>query len=262
MKYHIHHPSNMAKDQKKLEYVLRIADNALILGQRLSEWCGHGPVLEEDIALSNISLDYFGQASHLLKYAAEIEEAGNDEDHLAFHRDDTEFRNLLMVELPNGDYAFTIARQFFFSVWYQLFLEGLLKSQDEFLRGFAEKSLKEVKYHVQHASDWVIRMGDGTEESRRRIIQAFADLADFIPECFTTDELDLYAIQHGWGPDASHLKESWQKNVAAVCTEAGLEMPAEGWGQRGGKIGKHTEYLGFILAEMQYLQRAHPGAKW
>lgn len=252
----------MTSDQKKIEYILRIADNTLILGQRLSEWCGHGPVLEEDIALSNISLDYFGQATHLLKYAAEIEGKGRDEDDFAFLRDDIEFRNLLMVELPNGDYAFTIARQFFFSAWYQLFLEKLCLSKDEFLKGFATKSLKEVKYHLQHASDWVIRMGDGTDESKQRIMKAVSDIRDFLPECFMLDELDEWALGEAIIPDITSLKEDWNKLVLDVFTEAGLELPESGWGQKGGKTGRHTEHLGFILAEMQHLQRSYPGAKW
>ncbi len=252
----------MTSDQKKIEYILRIADNTLILGQRLSEWCGHGPVLEEDIALSNISLDYFGQATHLLKYAAEIEGKGRDEDDFAFLRDDIEFRNLLMVELPNGDYAFTIARQFFFSAWYQLYLEKLCQSKDQYLQGFATKSLKEVKYHLQHASDWVIRMGDGTDESKQRIKKAVSDINDFLPEFFMTDELDEWARVEGIITDITSLKEDWNKLVLDVFTEAGLELPAAGWGQRGGKMGRHTEHLGFILAEMQHLQRSYPGAKW
>jgi ring-1,2-phenylacetyl-CoA epoxidase subunit PaaC len=252
----------MTSDQKKIEYILRIADNTLILGQRLSEWCGHGPVLEEDIALSNISLDYFGQATHLLKYAAEIEGKGRDEDDFAFLRDDIEFRNLLMVELPNGDYAFTIARQFFFSAWYQLYLEKLCQSKDEYFQGFAAKSLKEVKYHLQHASDWVIRMGDGTDESKQRIKKAVSDINDFLPEFFMTDELDEWARVEGIITDITSLKEDWNKLVLDVFTVAGLELPAAGWGQRGGKMGRHTEHLGFILAEMQHLQRSYPGAKW
>ncbi len=244
------------------QYILRIADNCLIYGQRLSEWCGHGPVLEEDIALSNTSLDYLGQATHLLKYAGEIEGLGRDEDQLAFLRDADEYTNLLITELPNGDYSYTIARQFLFSTWYLLFLEKLQKSSDTFLAGFAEKSIKEVRYHVQHASDWVMRMGDGTTESHDRIQISFQKLWEFTPEFFMMDDLDNAAVVSMIGVNCVELKTSWFDAISSVMKEATLEIPAEVWGQRGGRQGKHTEYLGFILSDMQYMQRTYPNAKW
>jgi ring-1,2-phenylacetyl-CoA epoxidase subunit PaaC len=249
-------------NEQLFEYILRTADNCLIYGQRVAEWCGHGPVLEADIALSNTSLDYIGQATNLLKYAAQVEGKGHDEDQLAFLRDAADYKNLLIVELPNGDYAVTIARQFLFAHFYLLFLEKLESSTDEYLRGFAAKSKKEVKYHVQHASDWVLRMGDGTLESHNKIQTAFNELWEYTPEFFMIDELDTTAVQSGVGVDLHALKDDWNKNVADVMTQATLQIPATGWGHKGGRHGRHTEYLGFILAEMQYLQRTYPGAKW
>ncbi len=252
----------MKTENQLLEYVLRIADNALIYGQRLSEWCGHGPALEEDIALSNTALDYLGQATSLLKYAAEIEGKGKDEDVLAFHRDVTEFKNLLITELPNGNYANTIARQFFFSSWYLLFLEKLQSSSNEFLNGFAQKSIKELRYHVQHASDWMLRMGDGTEISHQRLQEAVNYLWEYTPEFFMGDELDKWALENGIGVDLIQLESEWKSKVNSVLSEATIDIPADGWGQRGGRLGKHTEHLGFVLAEMQHMQRSFPDAKW
>jgi len=244
------------------QYVIRLADNCLIYGQRISEWCGHGPVLEEDIALSNTALDYLGQATNLFKYAALVEGNDRDEDQLAFLREASEYRNLLLLELPNGDYATTIARQFLYSNFYLLLLEKLTASTDEFLKGFAEKSIKEIRYHVQHSSDWVLRMGDGTEESHQRIQKAFNELWEYTPEFFMADELDEVAALSGVGVAFPALKQPWLERVSAIMTGATITVPADAWGQRGGKQGKHTEHLGFILAEMQFLQRAYPGAKW
>lgn len=252
----------MKAENPLLEYVLRIADSALIYGQRLSEWCGHGPALEEDIALSNTALDYLGQATSLLKYAAVIEGKGRDEDALAFLREVADFKNLLITELPNGNYANTISRQFFFSSWYLLFLEKLQSSRDEFLSGFAQKSLKELRYHVQHASDWMLRMGDGTEVSHQRLQDAVNALWEYTPEFFMMDELDQWAIENGIGVDCAEIETEWRSRIQQVLLEATLEIPANGWGQRGGRIGKHTEHLGFVLAEMQHMQRSFPGAKW
>jgi ring-1,2-phenylacetyl-CoA epoxidase subunit PaaC len=249
-------------DKNKFEYVLRLADDSLIIGQRLGEWCGHGPVLEEDIALSNIALDYIGQATNLFKYAAEIEGANRDEDAIAFVRQETEYKNLLLLELPNGDYATTIARQFFYAHFMLLFLEKLAATGDAFLSGYAAKSIKEVKYHVQHASDWMLRMGDGTEESRQRAQRAIDELWSFTGEMFAMDEVDHAAMAAGYGIDKSALFDTWHANVLALVNRATLEMPAQGWNHSGGRKGKHTEYMGFLLAEMQFLQRAFPGAKW
>lgn len=244
------------------EYLVRNADNALILGQRLGEWCGHGPVVEEDIALTNTALDLLGQATNLYKHAAEIEGKGRNEDQIAFLREATEYKNVLILELPNGDYAKTIARQFLFSTWYYLFLRELSKSQNEFLKAFAEKSIKEVKYHWQHSSDWVKRMGDGTEESHTRIQRAFIELWDYTGEMFIADALDIEAATSGWGVDVSALKSEWRTIVEEVCKEATIQCPEDGWSHKGGKQGMHTEHLGYILAEMQYLPKTYPDAKW
>lgn len=249
-------------NEQLFEYTVRLADNALILGQRLSEWCGHGPVLEEDIALTNTALDQLGQATNLFKFAAELEGKGRDEDQIAFLRDVTEYKNILLVELPNGDYANTIARQFFYSTYYYLFLRELSKSKHEFLSAFAEKSLKEVKYHWQHSSDWVKRMGDGTEESHTRIQKAINFLWEYTGEMFMMDAIDQAALDTGYGVDNAALKNEWNNIVSAILNEATLEMPADGWFHKGGKIGRHSEHMGYILAEMQFLQKTYPGAKW
>jgi ring-1,2-phenylacetyl-CoA epoxidase subunit PaaC len=243
-------------------FVLQLADNSLILGQRLSEWCGHGPVLEEDIALTNTALDYIGQASNLYRYAAEVEGKGRDEDQLAFLRDAWDFRNVLAVELPNGDYAFTVTRQFLFSAWYYLYLQQFRESKDEYLRGFAEKSIKEVRYHLRHSIDWVRRLGDGTEESHRRMQRALDEIWEYTGEWFVPSAAEQEAIDAGVAPDPAVLRSEWQSMVDAVCTEATLQVPGECFMHTGGKDGHHTEYLGFILADMQFLQRAYPGAKW
>jgi ring-1,2-phenylacetyl-CoA epoxidase subunit PaaC len=249
-------------DKIKFEYILRLADDALIIGQRLSEWCGHGPVLEEDIALSNTSLDYIGQATNLFKYASELESAGRDEDAIAFVREETEYKNLLLLELPNGDYANTIARQFFYSVYMHLFLEKQCGVQDEFLSGYAAKSIKEVRYHMQHATDWMLRLGDGTEESHQRMQAAVNHLWSYTGEMFLMDETDRSAFDARYGVDKSVLKSAWNSMVAEVLKQATLDLPEDGWGHSGGRSGKHTEHMGFLLAELQYLQRTYPGAKW
>jgi ring-1,2-phenylacetyl-CoA epoxidase subunit PaaC len=234
----------------------------LILGQRLSEWCGHGPALEEDIALTNHALDYLGQATLLLKHAGETEGAGRDEDQLAFLRDAPEFRNCLIVELPVGDYAFTVARQFVFSTWYELVLERLLNSSDEFLREFAAKSIKEARYHKQHAQDWVLRLGDGTDESHSRMQKAFDEIWNYTPELFEMDELEKSAVASGVGPDLNEIRTVWSEKMKETLHTATLQMPADGWGHKGGKRGNHTEHLGYVLADMQFLQRAYPNARW
>jgi ring-1,2-phenylacetyl-CoA epoxidase subunit PaaC len=252
----------MSHQNSLFEYVLRLGDNVLILGQRLGEWCGHGPAIEEDIALTNHALDYLGQATLILQYAAQVEGKNKDEDQLAFLRDAPEFRNLILVELPNGDYAFTITRQFFFSAWYSLVLEKMTSSSDEFLASLAAKSLKEVKYHLQHSRDWVLRLGDGTDESHKRMQNAIDSLWAYTGEMFTMDDIDKEMCDKGVGPDFSILKNEWNEIVKSTFEEATLQVPAEGWTHSGGKQGKHSEHLGFILSDMQFLQRAYPGAKW
>jgi ring-1,2-phenylacetyl-CoA epoxidase subunit PaaC len=248
--------------QDLIKYVLRWADNSLIHGQRLAEWCGHGPALEEDIALTNTSLDYIGQATHLYKYAAELEGLGRDEDQIAFLRDASDYYNLIILEQPNGDYAFTIARQFLFASWYHMVLEQMKQTSNEFLSGFAEKSIKEVKYHVVHARDWILRMGDGTEESHDRIQLAISTIWEYTPEMFEMDDLDRRILEAGIGVDVAALRPAWRQMVESIFAEATLETPSDAWGHSGGKRGQHSEHLGFILADMQFLQRTYPGAKW
>jgi ring-1,2-phenylacetyl-CoA epoxidase subunit PaaC len=242
------------------DYLLRLGDNALILSQRLGEWCGHGPVLEEDIALTNVALDLLGQARMWLGYAGEL--VNRDEDQLAFLRDAGEFRNVLLVEQPNGDFAHTMTRQFFFDAWHFLLLEKLCGSSDERVRGIAEKSLKEVTYHLRRSADWVIRLGDGTDESRARMQVAVADLWMYTGELFEMDAVEEEMKESGVGCDLAALTAPWNAEIGRVFAEAMLEIPKQSWMQRGGKRGVHSEKLGYILAEMQFLQRAYPGAKW
>jgi ring-1,2-phenylacetyl-CoA epoxidase subunit PaaC len=244
------------------ELYLILADTTLVLGQRLSEWCGHGPAIEEDIALSNVALDYIGQATSLYKEICQRENNGKTEDDLAFLRDSSEYKNILISELPNGDYAYTIARQFLFSTWYGLYLEKLCHSKDAFLAGFAEKSIKEVRYHLQHSRDWVIRMGDGTEESAQRVQNAINEIWTFTGEMFHPSISEKESIEKGIGVNVEELLPKWNEIVEHTFSEAKLMVPADQWMQKGGKQGMHSEHFGFILAELQYLQRAYPGAKW
>lgn len=241
-----------------LAYTLHLADTTLILGQRLAEWCGHGPALEEDIALTNTALDYLGQATNLYKYAAELEGKGRDEDQMAFLRDAWDYKNHLICELPNGDYASTIARQFFFSAWYGYTLQQLMNCPDEYIKAFAEKSIKEVRYHLQHSADWMKRLGDGTPESHDRLQKAVNEIWSFTGELFipVSFEKELNWINQ------EELKNNWNALVTATLSESNIALPADQWMQRGGKEGKHSEHLGFILAEMQFLPRAYPNAKW
>lgn len=241
----------------KLEYILHLADNALILGQRNAEWCGHGPVLEQDIAISNISLDLIGQARSFYQYAAELQGNGATEDSLAYLRNERQFRNCLLVEQPKGDWATTTLRQFLFSTYQQLLFEQLISHPDERLAAIAEKSLKEVTYHVRWSSEWVIRLGDGTAESHRRLQQAIQDLWHFTGEFFTPTDYEMEA-----GVQVSSLQASWEERVRSTFAEASVEFPANVFARTGGKTGMHSEHLGFILAEMQYLQRSYPGCEW
>jgi len=244
------------------DYILRLGDNALILAQRLGEWCGHGPVLEQDIALTNISLDLLGQARMLFTYAGELEGRGRTEDQLAYFRDAHEFRNVLLVEQPNTDWAYTIARQFFFDTYNYYHYQALLKSSDERLAAIAEKSLKEVTYHLRFSSEWIIRLGDGTETSHKKMQAAIDDLWMYTGELTTPNASDLAVAAEGTGVDLLKIKPQWDAKVADVLQEATLQMPTAGWMQSGGKDGRHTEQLGFILAEMQHLQRTYPGLEW
>jgi ring-1,2-phenylacetyl-CoA epoxidase subunit PaaC len=250
------------KKAEEIEYLLRIADNSLVLGQRLGEWCGHGPVLEEDIAMTNMSLDLIGQARILYAKIAELEGDGKDEDFYAYRRDVFQFRNALLCEQPNGDFAATMARQFYFSAFAAPFYQALTSSSNNDLAAFAAKSLKEVNYHLKHSRDWVIRLGDGTIESHDRMQAAINTLWMYTGELLTEDELDASANQDGLGVDLSLIAESWKKLVASTLTEATLTQPDSTWMQTGGKRGQHSEHLGYMLAELQFLPRAYPDAKW
>jgi ring-1,2-phenylacetyl-CoA epoxidase subunit PaaC len=244
------------------EYLLRLADDRLVLGHRLSEWCGHGPILEEDIALSNIALDLVGEANLLLKCAAAVEGKGRDEDALAFLRDSREYRNALIVELPKGDFGFTIVRQFLFSTYALHQWEALSASADADLSGIAQKALKESRYHVRHSAEWVVRLGDGTDESRKRAQDALDGLWRYTGELFLTDDLEQSLVKEKIAVDPSTLHTAWTRDVTDVMARATLRLPGEVYMQRGGRSGQHTEHLGIMLAEMQVLPRTHPGAKW
>lgn len=254
--------------QALINYSLYLADNTLILAQRNAEWCGHGPILEQDIALTNISLDLLGQSRSLYQYAAQlINEADPSatpatEDSLAFRRDVSAFSNILITELPNGDWGNTILRQFFFSAYQFLLYQQLKHSSDETLAAIAEKSLKEVTYHLRWSSEWVIRLGDGTEESHQRMATALQEIWPFTGEVFEAAPFEIAAVEAGFGVDPASLKAGWLEKVTEILSEATLTVPPSGWMQSGGKSGKHTEHLGFILAEMQFLQRAYPDASW
>jgi ring-1,2-phenylacetyl-CoA epoxidase subunit PaaC len=252
----------MTKQEALFKYLLRLGDNALILGHRLSEWSSYAPILEEDLALTNIALDYLGRAQALLKYAAEVEGKSRTEDDLAYKRPERQFLNVQLVEQHNGDFAVTIARQIFNSAYELLFLEELSKSKDETLAGLAAKCLKEVKYHWRHAYDWLQRLGDGTEESHERMQRGINDLWMFTGELFEIDEVELALIEEGIAVDTSVLYDKWNVMVSDAISKATLTRPADGYMQTGGRKGIHTENLGFILAEMQYLPRAYPDAKW
>ncbi len=244
------------------EFLLRMGDSALILAQRLSEWVGKGPVLEEDIAQTNVGLDLIGQARMWLSYAGEVEGAGRDEDALAFRRDQHEFRNALIVEQPNGDYADTIARQFLFDRWHLLALRAMTASRDERVAAIAAKAAKEVAYHAERSSDWVIRLGDGTGHSHARMAGAIDALWMYTGELFLPDAVDDAMAKAGIGPDLAALAAPWRESVASVLAEATLALPSDDFAQRGGRQGTHTEHLGHLLTEMQFLQRAYPDARW
>lgn len=244
------------------DYTLRLGDNALILGHRLSEWCGHGPILEVDMALTNIALDLVGQARTWLAYAADIEGKGRTEDDLAYHRDGFDFRNVLLVEQPNGDFAVTIVRQFLYDVYNYYFHLELVNSKDKQFAAVAEKSLKEVTYHLRYSSEWMIRLGDGTAESHQRIQTALNDLWMYSGELLVMNETDKVLVEAGIAVDLNKIKPLYDQKVAEILAQATLEKPAQTWMQKGGKEGQHSEHLGYILAEMQFLPRAYPNAKW
>jgi ring-1,2-phenylacetyl-CoA epoxidase subunit PaaC len=250
------------KHNSLFEYLLRLGDNNLILAQRLSAWCGHGPVLEEDIALANIALDLLGQARMWLTLAGEVEGKGRDEDKLAYLRNENEFRNVLLVEQANGNFADTMARQFYYDQWHYLLLNELQKSSDLRIAAIAEKSFKEVSYHVRRSSEWIIMLGDGTKESHAKIQQAIERLWPYTGELFAMDEIDDELAVTGVACNAATLRDQWQQRIAATLQQATLNMPTAEWMQSGGKQGVHSESFGFLLAEMQILQRTYPGATW
>lgn len=240
-----------------IDYTLHLADNALILGQRNSEWCGHGPILEQDIAITNISLDLIGQSRSLYQYAAQLKADGSTEDSLAYLRTEREFKNCLLVEQPNGDWAQTMLRQFLFSS-YQFYLYKYLQSNpDKTIAAIAEKSLKEVSYHLRWSNEWVIRLGDGTEESRNRMITSIDELWRYTGELFIAAPYEIEL-----NIDLASLKTEWDNKVKAVMEEATLPVPEKLFMQTGGKTGTHTEQLGYILSDLQYMQRAYPGCEW
>jgi ring-1,2-phenylacetyl-CoA epoxidase subunit PaaC len=268
---------------QKLNYLLQLADNALILGHRISEWTGHGPILEQDIAITNTALDHLGQARSLYQYAAELynqlpDEVQNKvfsspaffnhaqaatEDTLAYLRDAWDFRNALLTEQPNGDWAYTVARSFFYDNYSVLLYTALRESNDATIAAVAEKSLKEALYHRRWSSEWVIRLGDGTDESKARMQEAINERWAYTGELFLASEADKAMLDEGTGADLPALKSKWMSQVAEVLTEATLDIPpADAWMQSGGKEGRHSEHLGYILAEMQYMQRAYPGMEW
>lgn len=272
-------------NQQLLFYTLQLADNALINGHRLSEWCGHGPVLEQDIAISNIALDHLGRARSLYQYAAELfnalppEERSTvfnspalqekvqmgallDEDDLAYLRDGWDFRNVLLVEQPNEDWAFTIARSFYFDVHNFYFFEALKSSTDKMLASIAEKSLKEIAYHLRWSSEWVIRLGDGTDESHQRMQNALNERWMFTGELNTPATFELNLQETGAPVDLGIVASRWMQKVTEVITEATLKLPASTWMQQGGKNGVHSEHLGYVLAELQFMQRAYPDMEW
>ncbi|MBK6833657.1 MAG: phenylacetate-CoA oxygenase subunit PaaC [Bacteroidetes bacterium] len=252
----------MTKQEALYKYSIRLGDDALILGHRLSELCSRSPFIEEDLALTNISLDLIGRAQALLGFAAEIEGKGKDADFLAYRRPEIEYQNHLLNEQPNGDFAFTIARQFFVSAFEFLFYSELEKSKDANLAAIASKAIKEIKYHQQHAAEWVIRLGDGTEKSHAKMQHAIDELWMWTGELFEMDEVENLLIKEGIGVDLVPLKAAWYNQIQTILTEATLSMPEDGYMQTGGRKGVHTENLGHILSEMQYLQRAYPDATW
>ena len=248
--------------QELFQYVLRLGDNALINGQRLAEWCGHGPFLEQDLAMSNTALDLIGRARMLLTYAAEVEGKGRSEDDLAYFRSEREFRNFHIMELPVGDFAFTTARQFFIDVYDYIFYRALQDSADATLAAIAAKTLKECEYHLRHSSEWMVRLGDGTEESHARLTRAVTELMPFTPELFAADEIDQAMEEQKIGVDLKRIEVLWHEKVDRVFSEAMLERPQVSFTRGGGRQGLHSEHMGYLLAEMQSLQRAYPGLQW
>jgi ring-1,2-phenylacetyl-CoA epoxidase subunit PaaC len=246
----------------RFETLLRLGDDSLILGQRLGEWCGHAPSVEVDLSLANMGLDLIGQATHFLGAAGAAEGKGRDGDALAFHRDVLDFRNCWLVEQPNGDFAQTMARQFLFSTWQEMLFGHLTGSRDETIAAIAAKAVKEVRYHAELASEWVVRLGDGTEESRARMERGLGWMWRFIPELFEMDEIAVRAAECGIGADVGAFRADYDARIRAVLAEATLEAPADQRPILGGRRGHHSEHLGHLLAVMQFLPRTYPDATW
>lgn len=244
------------------DYTLRLADNALILGHRLSEWIGHAPILEEELALGNLALDLIGEARVLYAYAGSIEGQGRDEDDLAYLRDAREFHNVLLVEQPNGDFAVTIVRQLLYAAFVSPFWRELAVSKDAALAAIAAKAEKEAAYHLRHSAEWLIRLGDGTGESHRRAQAALEQLWPYTGELFEVDPIEETLIAAGIAVDPRTLRPEWDRTLDGCLAQATLDRPTDGWMQRGGRLGRHSEHLGHLLATMQFLQRAYPGATW
>lgn len=255
-------PSIQPSQDSGTQYMLRLADTCLILGQRLGEWCGHAPILEEDIALTNTALDLIGQARALFAHIGEVSGTGHDEDQLAFLRDERDYVNVTLVELPRGDFAFTSLRNAMVSTFLKLVWERLATSSDSELAAIAGKAVKEARYHQRHAGDWVVRLGDGTAESRQRMESALEELWRYVPELFEADAIDVQAQQSGIGPDWSSLHAPWLAEMSQLLDEATLAVPRDSAFRSSGKRGVHSEHMGYILTEMQYLQRAYPGGVW
>lgn len=245
-----------------LEYTTRLGDDSVVLGHRISEWVSYGPFLEEDIAYGNVSLDYIGRARMFYTYAAELAADGRTEDDFAYMRSDREYRNLLLMEMPKGDFAYSQVRQLFADVYYTLMLPQLLQSKDETLSAIAAKAIKETKYHLRRSRDWVLRLGDGTEESHKRTQKAVDALWGYTHELFDMDETEQMLADAGIGVDVAKLRDQWHKMVSDILTEATLTVPEDAWAVRGGRTGYHTENLGHMLTEMQITHRSYPGCQW
>jgi len=251
-----------AQDKALLNYCVALGDDSLTLGHRLSEWCSNGPFLEEDLALTNVALDFIGRARMFYGYAAEIEDEGRSEDDFAYLRDCREYRNFLINELPNGDFAFTMTRQLMVDTFDISFFEGLMQSRDARLSAIAAKAIKESRYHLRRSQDWIIRLGDGTAESHERTQKAFDELWAYTAELFEISKDEQQLIDAGIAVDRAALKAKWMSDMQAVLAQATIKLPAQDWAIGGGREGQHTEHLGFLLAELQFLQRAYPGQQW
>jgi ring-1,2-phenylacetyl-CoA epoxidase subunit PaaC len=249
-------------DTPLLQYTLRLADTALILGHRLSEWVGHAPVIEEDLAFGNMGLDLIGQARSLYSYAGEVEGKGRDEDALAYLRDAGDYRNILLVEQPNGDFAATMVRQLFYAAFAHPYFEALMRSKDATLAAIAAKAVKEMAYHLRHSAEWTIRLGDGTDESHARAQDAVNELWPYTGEMFEVDQIERALVEASIAVDPTALRMNWNNTIEQVLSEATLTRPGDAYMQSGGRAGRHSEHLGHILAELQFVQRAYPGATW